>query len=477
MFELHHLTALEQLDGLRRGEWSPRELAQHYLGRIARLNPELGAFAEVTGERALARADALLAEAERGGTPGRAAALWGLPVGDKDLARRAGVPTRFGSRAFADFVPEESDAIVEHVDAAGAVSLGKTATPEFGFPSYTEPLAGPIARNPYDPSRGPGGSSGGAAVAVAAGLLPLAPGSDGGGSVRIPAAATGLVGIKPSRGRVPAQSGLEALAGLVVAGTLGRTVGDAALLLDALCEPPLRRATRAPHGAEEGAFLDAAVRGEGRYQLAVTLDSPWEGFTELPVHPEARAALELAIAEFSAMGHGVDEVALPPAPEYAEAFRAVWKGGASGVPLTGEQLAEVEPLTRWLVGEGRRMPAGQLVAALGALAAFEARLIERLDPFDAVLTPTLADTPRPIGWWDPEDAERNFAQQVAYTPWTSMLNATGLPAITLPVHVTPEGLPMGVQLIGRPGGERVLLALGAQLERRIRWQLRHPPQW
>lgn len=471
MFELHHLTAIEQLDGLRRGEWSPLELVDHYLARIERLNPQLGAFHTVTPDAARRRA------AELAAGDGRAAALWGLPLADKDLTRRAGVRTTFGSRAFADFVPDESDDLALAVDAAGAVSLGKTAAPEFGMPSYTETLVAPPARNPYDPTLGPGGSSGGAAVAVAAGLLPLAPGTDGGGSVRIPAAATGLVGLKPSRGRIPTGSGQQHLGGLVVPGPLARTVADAALLLDALVGFGEHRfATRAPSW-DGGAYLNAASRGEGRFQLGVTRWSPWAETYDLAVDPEAEAALALAIRELDALGHGLEELVPAPEPGYADAFRTVWQAGASALPLDDDALGLVEPLTRWLVGVGRALPATQLVAALSWLAGFEQRVIGAFAPFDAVLTPTLAETPRPIGWYDADDGERNFAQQVRYTPFTSFVNVTGLPAITLPVHVTPAGLPMGVQLIGRPGGEHVLLAIGAQLERRLQWQRRHPPQW
>jgi amidase len=470
MFALHHLTALEQLDWLRRGEVTPRELAEHYLERIARLDGELGAFVTVTPERALARADAVAGTA-------RAAALWGLPTAEKDLWRTAGVPTRFGSRMFADFVPDESDDLVRDLEAAGTVSLGKTNTPEFGMPSYTEPLANAPARTPYDLTRGAGGSSGGAAVAVAAGLLPVAPGSDGGGSVRIPAASTGLVGLKPSRGRIPSGAGFGDPAGLVVPGPLARTVADAALLLDALVSAsPYRYATAAPSW-DGGAYLNAAVRGEGRFQLGVTTWSPWATEYELSLDPAAQSALDLAIAELSAIGHGLEEFAPGEEPGYAPAFRTVWQAGASGIPVEGDDLARLEPLTAWLVGEGRRIGARELAEALLWLSLFEQRLITAFSPYDAVLTPALAMTPRPVGWYDDVDPERNFAQQVQFTPYTSMVNVAGLPAISLPVATTDDGLPMGVQLIGRPGGEHVLLALGAQLERRLGWHRRHPPQW
>lgn len=470
MAELHDLTALEQLDRLRRRAVSPRELVDHYLDRIARLDPQLGAFVEVT-------VDAARARAERVTTLPSALALWGLPLAEKDLVERAGVPTRFGSRAFADYVPERSDELVEVLDGAGAISLGKTNTPEFGMPSYTEPLSGRPARNPYDLALGAGGSSGGAAVAVAAGLLPLAPGSDGGGSVRIPAAATGLVGLKPSRGRIPASSGFTNLGGLAVAGPLARTVTDAALLFDAMIgDRRLDFATAAPSW-DGGAYLNAAVRGEGRFSIGVTTSSPWETAYEIVVSPEAHDALRVAREHLDAIGHGLEEFALEPEAGYASAFTALWQGGASGIPIEGEQLAQVEPLTRWLVETGRAGGARELAAALSWLTKYERRLIGQLRRFDVVLTPTLAMTPRPIGWYDPEDAMRNFGQQVRYTPFTSFVNVTGLPAITLPVHVTATGLPMGVQLIGRPGREDVLLALGAQLERRIGWDARHPPAW
>lgn len=470
MFELHHLSALEQLDWLRRGEVTPRELAAHYLERIERLDAELGAFVEVTPERALERADAVA------GTP-RSAALWGLPFADKDLVARAGVPTRYGSRLMAGNVPEQSDELALAFDGVGAVSLGKTNTPEFGMPSYTEPLAARPARTPYDLGRGAGGSSGGAAVAVAAGLLPFAPGSDGGGSVRIPAASTGLVGLKPSRGRIPAGAGFADPAGLVVPGPLARTVGDAALMLDALVgAAPYRYATAAPTW-DGGAYLNAAIRGEGRYQLGVTTWSPWATAYDLVLEPEAREALDLALRKLDALGHGVEQLEPDAEEGYAPAFRTVWQAGAAGIPVEGDDLDALEPLTAWLVRRGRELGARELVEARAWLNGFERRLITAFAPFDAVLTPSLAMTPRPVGWYDAEDGERNFAQQVIFTPYTSMVNVAGLPAITLPVAQTADGLPMGVQLIGRPGGEHVLLAIGAQLERRLRWQRRHPPAW
>jgi amidase len=474
MSELHEYTALELHQLLQRREVSPVELAQHYLDRIERLDPGIGAFATVTPEAALERARHVEAHVPT------AAPLWGLPLADKDLHRRAGVPARFGSRAFADFVPDDSDELVQAVDAAGAVSLGKTATPEFGLPSYTEGLVGPPTRNPWDPALGAGGSSGGAAAAVAAGMLPFAPGTDGGGSIRIPAAACGLVGVKPSRGRVPAGPGLATLAGLGVAGPIARTVADAALLLDGLIAPTgypaaHRYAVRAP--GDDGPYLGAAIRGEGRFQLGVMTDSPWDDGYDIAVSEEARSVLDRAIAVFESLGHGIEAMAPEPEPGYPDAFRTIWQAGAATIPVDGEAEALLEPLTRWLVERGRAVPARQLAEALAWLAGFEERVIRRFSSFDAVLTPALATPPPPVGWYDQQDGERNFAQQVRFTPFTSFVNVSGLPAITVPVEDTAEGLPMGVQLIGRPGGEATLFALGAQLERRVRRRYRHPSIW
>jgi amidase len=491
---LHEMTALALRDLLRSGELDPADLAEHYLARIADRDPGLGAFATVTPDLARERAAALRRDAR----PGPDAPLWGLPTADKDLTDRAGVPTGFGSRAFAGpfrYVPGVSSDIIRVLDDAGIVSLGKTAAPELGFPSYTETLVGPPARNPWDPSLGSGGSSGGAAVAVAAGLLPVAPGSDGGGSVRIPAAACGLVGLKTTRGLLPAGGGVESLGGLVVHGPIARTTADAALLLEGMLprrgdgtvdHPRTLRTAAGPRGS----YLDAARQGrtpDGRaaFRIGVSTFSAWEGAYDIVLGPEARAALDAGSTALDGLGHAVvDTGAWEPDPAYAPAFRTLWMAGAAAVPIDDpERLALLEPLTQWLIERGRAVPARQLVEAVGALAAFERTMVARVEQYDAVLLPAMALTPRPLGWYDAEDPERNFAQQCEYTPYTSMLNVCGLPAITVPTHWTepdggaPAGLPMGVQLVGRPGGEHVLLALAAQLEERLRWPERRPPVW
>jgi len=485
MSALHDRTAVDLVIALRDGSVTPSQLTEHYLGRIDALNARVGALATVTPEPARERASGLT---EPHGV------LWGLPTADKDLSNRAGVPTGYGSRVFAGerrFVPEVSDDIVRTLDEAGIVSLGKTAAPEFGFPSYTETLVGPPARNPWDLDRGAGGSSGGAAAAVASGMLPVAPGSDGGGSVRIPAAACGLVGLKTTRGLLPGGGGVESLGGLVTHGPIARTTADAALLLEGMLpraadgtvpHPRTLRTTAAPAGA----YLAAAQSPDPRrLRIGVSMFSAWEGAYDIRLGDDARAALDLAASTLSDLGHEVVEAPRwEPDPGYAPAFRTLWMAGASAVPIDDpESLALLEPLTRWLVGVGREVTARQVVEAVSALAAFERTLVGRVGGYDAVLLPGMAMTPRPIGWYDAADPERNFAQQCEYTPYTSMINVAGLPALAAPVHWTaptasaPGGLPMGVQLVGSPGAERVLLGLSAELEDVLRWGERRPPVW
>jgi len=480
MTELHELTAMQQREAIRRGELSSVDLTAHYLERIESRAAAVGAFVEVTAERALATAAAI----DRAGEPADGSEpIRGLPFADKDLVARAGVPTRYGSRLMADHVPEASDPLVDVLDAAGGVSLGKTATPEFGTPAYTEPLAGVPARTPWDLSRGAGGSSGGAAAAVAAGLLPFAPGSDGGGSIRIPAAACGLVGLKPSRGRVPSAGGFGFPGGLVTAGPLARTVADAALLLDAMAPAGAAPAwATAPPG--DGPFLAAASRGEpaAPLRIGVTTVSPWSSRYEITVSPEASTALESAIAELADLGHRVETLDWAPGAAYPEHFRVIWQSGPASLPVPDEAVGLLEPLTAWLRAEGRRHHVGELAAAIGWLADFERDTIAAFSGYDAILTPTLAVVPPPVGSYDALDGERNFEQQCQVTPWTSFVNVTGLPALQLPVALTQPredrpALPMGVQLVGRPGGESTLLGLGAQLEGALRWDLRRPPTW
>lgn len=475
------LSAVELRARLSAGDLTAVEVCAAFLERVQRLDPELHAFHTVTAERALRRARHLDA-ARRANPEAPRPPLWGIPFADKDLFDRAGVRTTLGSRAFADRIADEDAPLVRDLDAAGGVSLGKTATPELGMNGYTENLVFPPPRNPWAPNCGPGGSSGGAAVAVAARMLPLAPGNDGGGSIRIPAAACGLVGLKPGRGLVPGQSGVGTLGGFATAGAIARDAADAALLLDAMAPRDADggiRATMATAeaGRDAGAgpersFIDQLAawrrRGDGvaGLRIGVSTESPWSQSLDIVLEEPACRALGTAARILGAAGADLDtDVPVPVVADYARHFRTLWHTNmaAAVAALPPEQYALLEPMTRWAVEQGRQRSAVEVAQAVETFGRFERDAVRLLRRYDLLLTPVLAQTPRPIGWFDPDDPEHNFAQQCQYEPYTSWINVVGLPAITVPVLVA-DGVPMGVQLVGGPGTEGMLLGVAAQLQ-------------
>lgn len=468
MAELHDLTALEQAAAVRTGEVSPVDLVEHYLARIAARDGEVSAFVTLTAGTARAQA---------GQAAGRVRAgedlppLHGVPVAVKDLDNVAGVPTGFGSRV-GGAPAAWSDTVVTRLRAAGTISLGKTATPEFGLPCYTE-TATATTRNPWDLARSPGGSSGGAGAAVAAGMLPFAQGSDGGGSVRIPASVCGLFGIKVSRGRISRGPVLGDLTGLSWHGPLARTVSDAAAMLDAMAGP----APGDPHWAPPPAqtFLSAAGEEPGRLRVARSRATVVDG---AEVHPHVVAAYDEASALLAELGHEVVDVELPYGPELLPAFRVLWSVSAASIPVDPAQEELLLPLTRWLRETGRAHAATDFAAATAVLQGAARRGITRLWPYDALLTPTLAQPPAPVGWFTAAgDPAAEFERMTRWTPYTALFNMTGQPAVSVPLSVSPDGLPIGVQLVGRPADELTLLRLSAQLEQARPWRDRHPASW
>jgi amidase len=466
--ELHDLTALEQGELVRRCEISPAELAEHYLERIARLDsgsPSLGAFVTVTAERALTRARSLTVE------PAGRCPLWGVPTAIKDLNLTAGVRTTFGSAAFSDYVPDLSDNVTTSLEAAGMVSLGKTSTPEFGSPCYTEPDVAPPAVTPWDTTRGAGGSSGGAGAAVAAGLVPVAQGSDGGGSIRIPASVCGIVGFKPSRGVVSAAPMYGDPIGLSTAGPLARSVRDAAAFLDALAG----RRVGDPTWTVAGDYLEACDRPVGRLRIARFVEPV---IADVAVDPEVVAAWDAASDLLVSLGHEVEDVPVPLPAEAVPVFETCWAvlTALSVVPPGRE--SQLRPLTRWLTERGRAVSGPEFGLAIGAMRRLAAQALAALAPYDAVLTPTLAVPPLPVGAIrDDADPARDFENQKAFTPWTSAWNVTGMPAVSLPLHWTADDLPVGVMLAGRPAEDELLLSLAAQVEEAVGGFGRRPPGW
>jgi amidase len=461
--ELHDLTALEQGDAVRRGEVSPRELAAHYLARA----DDVGAFVTRTPELALARADAMLP------LPDGAGPLHGVPTAIKDLNLTAGVRTTFGSAAYADFVPDTSDGITLSIEAAGMISLGKTNTPEFGSPCYTEPDVAPPAVTPWDRTRMAGGSSGGAAAAVAAGLVPVAQGSDGGGSIRIPASCCGLVGLKPTRGRISGWPMYGEITGLATAGTLARTVRDAAVMLDVLAGHRPGDPSWAP--PPSAPFVTACDRPPGRLRVARFIEPV---IADAEVDPECVAAWESASTLLASLGHEVEDVAVPMPREAVSTFETCWAVLTALSPTPPGTEGLLRPLTRWLAEQGRAFSGPEFGLALGAMRRYAADCLTALAPYDAVLTPTLAVPPLPVGALrNDDDPAADFEAQKAFTPWTSAWNVTGMPAVSLPLRWTPTGLPVGVMLAARPTEEELLLSLAAQIEAAAPWADRHPPGW
>lgn len=464
MAELHDLTALEQGALVRRREVSPLELTEHYLERADRLDT-VGAFVTLTPELARARAAAL---PEDGAGP-----LFGVPTAIKDLNLTAGVRTTFGSAAFADFVPDVSDGVTLSIEAAGMVSLGKTNAPEFGSPCYTEPDVAPPAVTPWDRGRTAGGSSGGAAAAVAAGLVPVAQGSDGGGSIRIPASCCGLVGLKPSRGRISGRPMYGDPVGLATSGPIARNVRDAAAMLDVLAGRRVGDPAWAP--PPSSSFLSSCDREPGRLRVARFIEPV---ITDTPVDPECLQAWEDASTLLESLGHEVVDVPLPLPREAVATFETCWAvlTAMSVVPPEREHL--LRPLTRWLAARGNAVSGPEFGLAIGAMRRFAADALTALAPYDAVLTPTLATPPVLVGAMrNDEDPAADFLAQKEFTPWTSAWNVTGMPAVSLPLHWTPDGLPVGVMLAARPAEDELLLALSAQVEAAAPWADRRPPGW
>jgi amidase len=459
---------------VRSGELSARELVGASLERIEALDGQINAFTHVDAERALAAADAI--------APGDERPFAGVPIAIKDNQPVEGMPITFCADLFGDFVAPFDAAFVGRLRAAGFVIVGKTALPEYGILPSTESRRNGPTRNPWDLSRTPGGSSGGAAAAVAAGMLPLAHGNDGGGSIRIPAACCGLVGLKPARGRISLAPSLGD-SFLVTDGMLTRTVAETAQLLDLLAGPELGDASWAPPPAEP--FAAAAARGAGgsfSLRIGMTLSPP---LTEIAVDPVAERAVRDAAALLEELGHEVEEIDAAPwtIPGVFELFSAAFGPAVASTIVFAATLAGREPgpedmerLSWHLWERASKLGSAHYLAAQTQLQALARGFIIGMSAYDAVLTPSLALRPRPIGelFGDNEDPAATFRRSAEFTPFTAIANATGQPAISLPFAHGDDGLPVGIHFFGRPADEATLLALGAQIEAARPWAGRRP---
>jgi len=459
--ELAFLSAVEQARLVRAREVSSVELVRLYLDRIARLDPELNAYVTVRGDEALDEAATI--DSSSGDAPFR-----GVPIAVKDLTPTAGIRTTFSSHAYGSFVPDYDTAVVRRIREAGFVIVGKTNTPEFGTTAFTESDLNGAARNPWHLDRTPGGSSGGAAVALAAGLIPIAHGTDGGGSIRIPASCCGVFGLKPSRGRI-SSAPFTSLEGLSTAGPLSRTVQDAAHLLDVLAGYEPGDPWWAP--VPDRPFADTVAEPPGPLRVAATSTPP----IDTPVSAECIAALQSAATLLTELGHDVVE-ATPPwtDADLVHTFIEIWQVGPALHLI--DDLSLMTPLNRELVESARKSSAADYARAVVQLQMVARRTVGFWSDVDVVLTPTLAMPPVPIGWQDAVDgAIEQLLRNTEFTPFTAIANLTGLPAMSLPLHWSEDGLPIGVQLIGPPAGDALLLSLAAQVEAAHPWAHRRPP--
>ncbi len=455
---------------VRGAQLSARELVGASLARIDELEPQIGAFTYVAHESALAEADPI-----RAGDPRPFA---GVPIAIKDNRPVAGMPLTMGSDLWGDFTPGHDAFLVSRLRAAGFVIVGKTALPEMSILPTTESRRFGPTRNPWDLERTPGGSSGGAAAAVASGMLPLAHGNDGGGSLRIPGACCGLVGLKPARGRVSSgPDGGQSFLG--VDGVLTHTVSETAQLLDILAGYEPGDATWAPPPTRS--YAELAARGPHRLRIGLAVNPSLQ---DAALDPACEAAARQAAALLESLGHYVEQIEPPWAElDVLPSFTKVFCPQASMTTLAGAQLAgreplqtDVEPLTWEVFKRARAQNVIDYLRAQGHLERAGRTVVSYLQPYDAILTPALARRPLRIGEINGQgpDPWANYRRSGYFTPYTGISNITGQPAIVLPLYQGDDGLPMAIQLIGPPARDELLLSLGAQLEQAQPWAGRRP---
>ena len=471
VMETTWLDATAQADLVRRGEVSPRDLVAAAIARIEALNPELDAVIRTRFDRAREEAAGVLPDG-----PFR-----GVPILFKDLGCFvAGEATAFGLGPLRELAWPVTSYLAEQFLAAGFVPLGRTNVPEFGTTVTTEPRSFPPARNPWHPGHSTGGSSGGSAAAVASGMVAVAHANDGGGSIRIPASECGLVGLKPTRGRV-SQGPLigEAWAGGVIDGAVTRSVRDAAGVLDVISArmpgepyyaPPLRRPLRQEVGADPG-----------RLRIGV-LDRPGaEGYLD---DPQCRAAVASAARLLESLGHHIDQSA-PAAmfeQEFTGHFNTIIAADAEATFQAFEMLLgrpigedEIEPRNVGYRRAGRELGAVAYLQSRLWLGMWARRMADWWNDHDLLVTPTLGAPPPELGWFTAAGPQQEGARIVSFIPYTAQFNMTGQPAISLPLHWTPTGLPVGVQLVAAYGREDLLIRVASQLEQAAPWSDQHPP--
>ena len=440
---------------------SPVELVGAVLARIDGVDGRLNSMVTVDAEGAMRAARA----AEAGLGADDLPPFHGVPTAIKDLHMTAGIRTTFATASRASFVPAHDEHNVAQLRRAGFLIVGKTNTCEFGTVPYTEPALFGAARNPWAPDHSPGGSSGGAAAAVAGGILPVAHASDGGGSIRIPASACGLVGLKPARGRISAAPMGEPPGGLGTTGTITRYVRDTAALLDVMQGYVPGDPHWAPPPAEP--FALAADRDPAPLKVGLATTSSLHTFDA-----EAIRIAEDAAAVLEKLGHRVEPFAMPVTERLSAAFGTLWTARLTAVVRDPDTI---EPYNRVMYERATQLTAHRLVEALHRAHAEARRIVTAAAAFDVVLSPTLTRPPARIGEFAERSPQEAYEAAMQYVGFTPVANVTGLPAISVPTGVSTDGLPMGAMLMGRPADEVTLLAVAGQLERAFDWISRRPP--
>ncbi len=466
--EIAYAGIARQAELIAAGEISSVELVELYLQRIARYDSRLNAFRVVFAERA--RLEAGQADARRGA--GGARALLGVPIAVKDDIDVAGEVTTYGTNAYGE--PAQADAeVVRRLREAGAVIIGKTTVPELTLWPFTETASYGATRNPWNLQRAPGGSSGGSAAAVAAGLVGAALGSDGAGSIRIPAAWCGLFGLKPQRGRVSMAPRPRGWHGLSVNGVLTRSVLDSALFYDVAAGAIESDHDRAPAPAVP--FVQSASTAPGRLRIAYSTRVPLGVISKLD--READSALRETVELLRSLGHEVSE----RDPDYgSDSIPAVLVRYLRGAHDDAAALAHPERLerrTRGIARLGGLIPRALLERALAGEGALASRLNAVLEDHDVLLTPATASPPPRIGQLQGRGALWTLNTVAGWVPYNGIWNVTGQPAASVPAGFAADGLPRAVQLVGRPGEEGTLLSLAAQLEVERPWAQQRPPEF
>jgi len=472
--DLIRRSALDQAHLLRQGQVSPLELVNAYLDRIERLNPALGSYFTVMADQARAEAQTKTEAIAQTRDWAEKPPLWGLPMAIKDLNPVAGVPCSYGIAAARDRLATTDDGIVTQLRQSGLVILGKTATSQVATLPYTEPPGFPPARNPWNLDYTPGGSSGGAAAAVAAGLCPIAHGSDGGGSVRGPACCCGVVGLKPSRGRVSFAPVGERMGGMAVHGPLGRTVADVAALLDAMAgyvpgDPYWLPDPDPSFLAQTQAATQRAQSGEIQpLRIAVVTALPPLGTADAP----RRQAVEITAKRLESLGHHLEPFEFPDLTPLIEPFTVLWQCVLAEAQIPWVVL---EKFNRWLAWRAFWVSSGAYLRALTQVQVMGRKIAAETAQFDAILLPVYHHGPLRIGQWQRQRSAQTLKDIIAWIAPCPAFNASGQPAIALPTGDRDEhGLPLGVQLAGRSGEEATLLAIAAQLETAHPWPLHAP---